>query len=168
MELIKNKWDRILERGTILFYLAGVFLVLILWDRLPARVPVYFNWPGKVEGLAGPTVYFETLLLMGLLSFGVYKLSRNPVILSSYSNPKTGQTQYANRLMYRMLQSLNLASAFTWFILSLSSLQNAMETRVLELSWLVPCLPFLLMGIPLIYGVRILRWKWGLINHKKP
>lgn len=166
MGLKNTKWDRILKSGTLLFYLSGAFLIIVLWDRLPDQVPVYFNWPGKVEGLAGPIVYFETLFLMGLLSYGVYRLSRNPVVLSSYTHPKTKQTHYANGLTRRMLQALNLAIAFTWFALSINSLQNSLETRIVDLSWLVPALPFVLMGIPLIYAVLIIRWKWGLINRK--
>ena len=167
MHLKRNKWDLFLERGTLFFYLTGVILIVVLWKQIPERVPIYFNWPGKVDGYGGPTVYFETLLLMGLVSLGIHKLSQSPTVLNASVNRQMGEPPHIMRLIRRMLQTLNLGVAFTWFAFSMSSLQQALETQIVDLGYLVSGLPFVLMGIPLIYTILVLRRKWGLLNRTK-
>ena len=145
---------------TIRFFVYSLLLVSILilifsYNRLPEKVPIYFNWPTKENGFGSKSILWSAPIIFGPGSLLLLRLANLPWIINypTRITAKNAKAQYAMAAL--MLRLLSLLIAFTCLALILGSVTSANNglNEILESIYRV--LPFLFFGLPLFFVFKL-------------
>lgn len=153
----KTSLDRLLDLLSLAFLLSSLLLISYHYSSLPDRLAIPFNWPSKdVEGLGAKSLLWANPLICGLLILGIRLLMRYPWILNYPVEISSENAVYHYRMALAMLRMLNLLLASTALILSLFSLNEALQWGWAFIYRLEAFLPALFFLLPLIFVIRML------------
>ena len=146
-----------LESAIYLFLGAAILILSVSYTSLPSEVRVYFNWPGKRNGMAAKDVLWAAPIIFSIVSIVLIRLSRVPWILTypTKITDKNAERQY--RTAVQMLLSLGLLVALTCFTVILGAVEQDNETLMEILKGFYSLLPFLFLGLPLFYLFKLIR-----------
>jgi hypothetical protein len=122
---------------------------------LPEKVPIYFNWPTKENGLASKSMVWSAPIVLGILSLLLLKLAKNPWTLNypTRITAKNAKAQYSMASL--MLRLLSLLIAFTCLALILGSVISTNNGLNEIIKTIYRVLPFLFFGLPLFFVFKM-------------
>ena len=114
--------SKVLELLTLLSVLLTIGFIAFYFSSLPEMIPIYFNWPSKVDGFATKNILWTCPLFSVIIGLTIHKLSRTPWILNYPVSitRKNAETNY--KLASGMLQIMSLLISIAFLCLSLMSI----------------------------------------------
>lgn len=152
MKLKLRVFDIILEMAGWLSLLAGWFIPLWQYNRLPQRIPVHFNWLGQADSMGEKWMIWIIPSVATILFSGLTLLNRYPQIFN-YPVRITEQNAYRQyTLATRLIRYLKTIVVFIFEFISLQVIKSAEGKSAGIPHWFLPVV-LILVFIPLIYYV---------------
>lgn len=149
----RTRLEKISNAICYIAFLAVVAFMLLKWNELPDTVPLHFDLSGEADQYGSPNTLLILPAVAVVVTILMEALERYPQVHNYPSRLNEGNREafYLNSR-----QMLNMAKNMTLIIFSiiiLEILSVALEGSTLFGVMLFPLI-FLLIGIPIIYGLN--------------
>ncbi len=163
IKIEKTVADNLIEIVTFLLILSSGILIGIYYNQLPEKLPIHFNWPSKDEnGFGTKDLLWASPIICGIIGIGIYKLNQYPWIFNYPSEIDENNAEYNYRQATQMLRILNLLIGFLCLSVTLMSVLDGLGIENELDKFLGPLFPILLIGLPILYVIKILMNKWNI------
>ncbi len=153
----KTITDKALEILTFVLIIGSAVLIGIYFSELPEKLPIHFNWPSKEnDGSGSKDLLWISPIICGIIGIGIYKLTQYPWILNYPVEIHEKNAEYNYRQATTMLRLSNLLIGFLCLSVSSMSVLDGLGIENSLDKYVAPLLPILLIGLPLVYGLKIL------------
>ena len=148
--------------------LASLLILLFYYNQLPEKVPIYFNWPSKEQGLARKSILWAAPIILGIISLVLLGLARRPWILNypTRITEKNAKKQYRTASM--MLLLLSSLIAFTCLALIIGSVTSfdSLLSQIIKSVYRI--LPYIFFGLPLyfLFMLAFPKEEWNYAQHR--
>ena len=157
IEIDKTITDKSIEILTFLLILGSVILIGFYYDQLPEKIPIHFNWPSKdKDGFGTKDLLWASPIICGIIGIGIYKLNQYPWIFNYPTKIDEINAEYNYRQATQMLRILNLFVGLLCISLTLMSVLNGLGIENGLDEYLGLLFPVLLIGLPIVYVIKIL------------
>ncbi len=146
---------RITEISTGIVLLVSGFLLAINYGQLPEKVPIFFNWPTKENGLANKDVLWVIPIMFGLICFVLFWLANRPWSLNYPVRITESNARSQYSIASLMLRNLSLLAAITALALIIGSVADPDSPWFKAVGVFYSVLPYLFFGLPLFFLFRI-------------
>ncbi len=150
--------EMVLNAASITLLFITFFYLFSIWNDLPGKIPVHFNFAGKADRWGGKGSIFIMPIIATLLFALLRVLSRFPQV---YNYPVKITEENAQRLYLearRLIVLLNFEIVLFFSISSLETVQTAFHQPSLG-AWYVPLLLITVLGTLVISIIRMVRMK---------
>ena len=160
IKIEKTGLDKFLEVLTFLFVLSSVILIALYYIQLPEKLPIHFNWPSKDNnGLGTKDVLWANPIICGLTAIGIYKLNQFPWVFNYPYKIDHANAEYNYRQATQMLRILNLLIGVLCLSVTLMSVLDGLGVENELDTFLGPIFPIVLIGLPVLYLIKVLMHK---------
>lgn len=146
---------RVTEISTGIVLLVSGFLLAINYGQLPEKVPIFFNWPTKENGMANKDVLWLIPILFSVISFVLFRLANRPWNLNYPMRITESNARPQYSIASLMLRSLSLLAAITALALIMGSVAGPDSPWFKAVGVFYSILPYLFFGLPLFFLFRI-------------
>lgn len=135
--------------------LISILALVFSYNHLPEKVPIYFNWPSKEQGLGSKNILWAAPILFGISSLILLRLAKRPWILNYpvRITENNAKKQYLAAAL--MLRLLSLLIAFTCLVLIIGSITSIDNSLSQIIQRIYNVLPFLFFGLPLFFVFKL-------------
>jgi hypothetical protein len=136
-------------------HIVSILILVLYYNQLPEKVPIYFNWPTKENGLGSKSILWSAPIFLGLGSLLLLRLANLPWILNypTRITEENAKAQYSMASL--MLRLLSLLIAFTCLALILGSVTSTNNGLNEIIKTIYRVLPFLFFGLPLFFVFKL-------------
>jgi len=146
-----------MEVLTFTFIIVSLLLILVLYNQLPDKIPIHFNWPTKdINGLGTKDLLWASPLICGVIGYVIYRLTGYPWKFKNLTWTKDKNARYNYKQTMQMLRILNLLIAILCLWATLISILGGLGIQTEMARYADPFFFISLTGIPLFYVVKIL------------
>jgi hypothetical protein len=135
--------------------LTSLLILLFYYNQLPEKVPLYFNWPTKKQGIGSKSILWAAPIILGIISLVLLSLARRPWFLNypTRITEKNAKRQYSTASM--MLRLLSLLIAFTCLTLIIGSVTSydGLLSQIIKSVYSI--LPYIFFGLPLFFVFKL-------------
>ena len=168
IKIEKTVADKSIEILTFVFILSSGILIGFYYNQLPEKLPIHFNWPSKdKDGFGTKDLLWASPITCGIIGVGIHKLNQFPWIFNYPTEIDENNAEYNYRQATQMLRILNLLIGFLCISLTLMSVLDGLGIENGLDKYLGPLFPILLIGLPIIYVIKILMNKKTMHNGYK-
>jgi Na+/proline symporter len=155
IEIETTLLTKVLRLSVYGLLLASILVLLFFYNQLPDKVPIYFNWPTKEQGLGSKNILWAAPLILGIGSLVLLSLARRPWILNypTRITEKNAKKQYHTASI--MLRLLSLLIAFTCLALTIGSVTSYDNRMSQIIESVYRLLPYLFFGLPLFFVFKL-------------
>ncbi len=160
IKIEKSIIDKIIELATFLLIIGTAVLLGFYYNQLPEKVEINFNWPSKDNnGFGVKDLLWISPVICGIICLALYKLNNYPWIFNYPVKITTENAKENYKNSTQMLRAMSLIISLLCLLITLSSVLSGLgKTFILE-KYLFPIFPVLLIGIPIVYMIKINRSK---------
>jgi hypothetical protein len=135
--------------------IVSILILVFYYNQLPEKVPIYFNWPTKENGLGSKNILWSAPLIFGVGSLLLLRLANRPWILNypTRITEENAKAQYSVASL--MLRLLSLLIAFTCLALILGSVTSTNNGLNKIIESIYSILPYLFFGLPLFFVFKL-------------
>lgn len=157
IKIEKTIIDKLMEILTFLLILGSGILIWMYYNKLPEKLPIYFNWPSKDKnGYGSKDLLWASPIICGIIGIGIYKLNQHPWIFNYPSEIDKNNAKYNYRQATQMLRIINLLIGFVCVSLTLMSILDGLGIENGFSKYLGSLFPILLIGFPIFYLIKVL------------
>lgn len=146
-------------------FLALVLLLVLpmyYYPELPDRIPRHFDATGQVTAYGGKGIMW-LMPIMGLITYtGLFFLNKVPHIFNYPTEITAENAKRQYRAATRMIRTLNLIIAWTFFYLTYSTIQTSVGIQEGLNEF------FMGISIGILTGVILLYLVWSIKSRRKP
>ena len=155
IELKTTLVTRVLRLLVYSLLLISILVLVLSYNQLPEKVPVYFNWPSKEDGLGNKSVLWAAPVILGLISLLLLRLANRPWVLNYPTKITIENARAQYFIAALMLRLLSFLIAFTCLALIIGSLISPDERhhKIVEIIYSV--LPYIFFGLPLFFVLKL-------------
>jgi uncharacterized membrane protein len=154
----KTQMETVLNAASILLLFLTYFYLLYIWNDLPEKVPVHFDFSGKADRWGGKGSILTLPIIETILFVMLWILSKFPQL---YNYPVKITEENAQSLYLearRLIVVLNFEIVLFFSIGSWETAQTASQKATLGM-WYIPLLLITIFGSLTVSIIRMIRMK---------
>ncbi|NGX84026.1 DUF1648 domain-containing protein [Aequorivita sp. KMM 9714] len=157
IKIEKTTIDKSIEVFTFLLIIGSAILIGYFYNQLPEKIPIHFNWPSKDEnGFGAKNLLWTSPIICGIITIAVFKLNKYPWIFNYPTEIDDENARYNYKQATLLLRIVALLIGLLCFSITLTSILDGLEIENNLDTYLAPIFPILLIGIPILFVIRIL------------
>lgn len=154
-----SKVDLVLEIFSWALTMGILLYTILVYTKLPIKIPTHFNGMGEVDGYGSPATVFYLVIVLFIMQMALSALANFPQVYN-YPVKITEQNREAQfRLAKYFIRTLKLCLAILFTYIQFSVIYSALSGKEGMSLWFLPIALIGIFGTIIIYFVKAFKVK---------